>query len=140
MSAQMRDDYAVALRDEDWRNFDVVIDVVRPVVEQDHGGARRRSGLGITDIERTGVDLLAGANDVLDPALIAGSCGGLVWACAAPITPSLGGSKGERSSAEKAAAILVKFVTRLRRIHSLVSHNSHSRGPSRTSRLPARDR
>jgi hypothetical protein len=66
----MRDDYAVAVRVEDWRNFDVVTDVVGPTVEQDHGGAVRRPGLGITGIEHTGVDLFQRCERCAGPGVV----------------------------------------------------------------------
>jgi hypothetical protein len=97
----MRDDYAVALRGEDWRNFNVVMDVVGPAVQQDHGGAVWRPGLGITDIEHTGVDLLQRGERCVGPSLDRRQWSGLVSACAAPITPSSAAVKVSAAALKK---------------------------------------
>jgi len=112
----MRDDYAVAVRGEDWRNFDVVMDVVGPAVEQDHGGAVRRPGLGITDIEHTGVDLLQRGERCAGHRLVHRQRRFGFGMRRAEIA-EFGGSKGERSSAEKAAAVMVDAFVHIDLVH-----------------------
>jgi len=75
-------------------------------MEQDHGGAVQRPNLGITNIEYTGVDLLQRGERCVGLGLDHRRCR-VGFGMRLADNAEFGGSKGERSSAEKAAAVLV---------------------------------
>ena len=58
MAAQEWNDNTVAFGSEQGRHVDEAVDVVRPAVQQDHGGPFSRTGFGIADVQYAGIDLL----------------------------------------------------------------------------------
>src|SRR6202011_1376868 len=58
IAAQVGDDHPVASRSQTRGDVDETVDVVRPPVQQDRGRAAAGTGLGVSDIENAGIDVL----------------------------------------------------------------------------------
>ena len=58
IATQIRHDHPIARRRQQRRDLDEAVDVVGPAVQQQHGRAVGRAGLGIADVQDTGINLL----------------------------------------------------------------------------------
>jgi hypothetical protein len=58
VAAQERNDDTVAFGRKQGGDVDEAVDVIRPPVQENNRWAVRWAGLGVTDIENAGVDLL----------------------------------------------------------------------------------
>ena len=58
ITAQIRNDHAVARRRQQRRDVDKAVDVVGPAVQQNDRRAIGGAGFGVTDIQHAGIDLL----------------------------------------------------------------------------------
>src|SRR6202022_3033235 len=58
ISAQVGDDHPVAGRRQARGDVDETVDVVRPPVQKNHGWAAAGTGLGVSDVENAGLDVL----------------------------------------------------------------------------------
>src|SRR5262249_45017731 len=58
VSAEIRDDDAIAFRGEERRDVGVALDVVGPAVKEHHSAARGWAGIDVADVQHTSVDLL----------------------------------------------------------------------------------
>ena len=117
IAAQIRDDHPVARRRQQRGDIDKAVNVVGPAVQKNDRGTIGGTGFGVSDIEEAGVDLLQRAKrrvrSRLDRAQLRRFCS----RCRGTDHAELGGSKGHRRSAKKAAAMLVDLFGRFGLIH-----------------------
>src|SRR4029077_10088430 len=57
-AAHIRDDHPVALRGQQRRDVEKTVNVVGPAMKENDDGAIAGAGLGVSDIEQAGIDLL----------------------------------------------------------------------------------
>jgi hypothetical protein len=120
IAAQIRHDHPVACGRQHGRDIDKAVNIVRPAMQQNDGGTVGGAGLGITDIEQAGIDLLQRAERGVRARLDLGQFGRF---CLADLRirrtaqGELGGCEGHRGGAEKAAAVLVDVFGSFDRVH-----------------------
>ena len=113
VAAQIRHDHPVALRRQQRRDIDKAVNVVRPAVQKDDGAAVRRTGLGVSDIQDAGIDLLERCERRMRPRFGHAQChrfglAGLRSRGIAHGEPGRGNGHGR--GAKKAAAIIVDVL------------------------------